>query len=79
MTYDPQNEIHRHKDGSINYSYYTKLGRIERSRQTYKNLDGISKLLRSIFGSFRKRKLSMSTPYVLRVQSNSNEEGQKAA
>jgi hypothetical protein len=88
MKYEPLNDIRRHKDGSIDYSYYTNIGRIERSRQTYKNIGVLSKLLRSIFGFPGKRKSKIKiipqnvvdyTTQKIGVRSLSDRKAEKAA
>ncbi|MCR9213577.1 MAG: hypothetical protein NXI13_07650 [Proteobacteria bacterium] len=88
MNYEPLNDILRHKDGSIDYSHYTNIGRIERSRQTYKNMGAFSRYLRSVFTFPGKKKSRMkitsqnvmdNTNQKISVRSHSNQKARKAA
>ena len=49
MTNENVDNIRRIQNGSIDYKYYSDIGRLERSRETRRMLGTLAKLIRSMF------------------------------
>ena len=79
MTYETLDNIRRHKDGSIDYAHYTKIGRLERSRETYRNVGAVSQFLRSLAGLFTNKKPETASVLENSVPPVSIRETRKAA